>query len=76
MQAGAPRDEEGRARLAIMQQMLGDVGIKIEYDTEPCAAGQNKWYDTHETEVLLLRLGDVRQPDRVALTRQQADRGG
>ena len=62
VQAGAPRDEEGRARLAIMQQMLGDVGIKIEYDTEPGAAGQNKWYDTHETEVLYSGWGTFGNP--------------
>ena len=62
VQAGAPRDEEGRARLAVMQQMLGDVGIKIEYDTEPGAAGQNKWYDTHETEVLYSGWGTFGSP--------------
>ena len=62
VQAGAPRDEEGRARLAVMQQMLGDAGIKIEYDTEPGAAGQNKWYDTHETEVLYSGWGTFGNP--------------
>ena len=62
VQAGAPRDEEGRARLAIMQQMLGDVGITIEYDTEPGVAGQNKWYDTHETEVLYSGWGTFGNP--------------
>ena len=62
VQAGAPRDEEGRARLAVMQQMLGDVGIKIEYDTEPGASGQNKWYDTHETEVLYSGWGTFGHP--------------
>ena len=62
VQAGAPRDEQGRARLAVMQQMLGDVGIKIEYDTEPGVAGQNKWYDTHETEVLLSGWGTFGNP--------------
>ena len=62
VQAGAPRDEEGRARLAVMQQMLGDVGIKIEYDTEPGVAGQNKWYDTHETEVLYSGWGTFGHP--------------
>ncbi len=62
VQAGAPRDEEGRARLAVMQQMLGDAGIKIEYDTEPGVAGQNKWYDTHETEVLYSGWGTFGHP--------------
>ena len=32
-----PRDERGRASLAALQQMLGDVGFKIEYDLKASA---------------------------------------
>ena len=45
-------DANQRAELAVRQQMLGEAGIKYEIKEVDAAAGQSKWYDTLDAEVV------------------------
>ncbi len=45
-------DANQRAELAVRQQMLSEAGIKYEIKEVDAAAGQSKWYDTLDAEVV------------------------
>ena len=45
-------DPNQRAEMAARQQMLADVGIKYVIKEVDTAAGQSKWYDTLDAEVV------------------------
>jgi len=55
-------DPERRAELAVRQEMLAEVGIKWVIKEVDAAAGQSKWYDTHDAEMIGWGAGSGSEP--------------
>lgn len=56
-------NDDQRAELAVQQQMLADVGIKLAINEVDTAAGQSKWYDSHTADITGWAAGSMSDPN-------------
>ncbi len=54
--------EDDRAILAAQQQMLADVGIKIQFQEMESSVWAEKFYDTHDYELAYVTFGVFPDP--------------